>query len=158
MPSSPQYSEEKQGRMATAGMNSGIFNFALLTNSYGVPPRFLGYVPHEGIALVGVASERAFLLAVSPVSAPLYFSAVAATFAVAPALRTEREGRGTHGIKDEGRAAMLPTRPLSFCTQPIAHALVFPPFAKCAKNGAPTVLVIQRRSKAWATRLPCLSS
>jgi hypothetical protein len=28
----------------------------------------------------------------------------------------------------------------------------FPPFANCAKDGAPTALVMPARSKAWATR------
>src|SRR5437764_3460411 len=33
-----------------------------------------------------------------------------------------------------------------------------PPFARCAKDGAPTVLVLQMRSKAWATRAEEINS
>jgi len=33
------------------------------------------------------------------------------------------------------------------------HRRRLPPFAKSAKDGAPTVLVVFARSKAWATRL-----
>jgi len=42
---------------------------------------------------------------------------------------------------------------LSFCTNPSRVRPWFPPFANCAKDGAPTVLVIAAKSKVWATRL-----
>ena len=40
---------------------------------------------------------------------------------------------------------------LSFCTNPSRVRPWFPPFANCAKDGAPTVLVIPAKSKAGAT-------
>jgi hypothetical protein len=52
----------------------------------------------------------------------------------------------------QGRVAMLPTRLLSFCTSPRGMRSWFPPFAKCAKDGAPSVLFVPANSKAGATR------
>ena len=34
-----------------------------------------------------------------------------------------------------------------------AQAFRFPPFVKCAKDGAPALCMVPARSKAWATRL-----
>jgi hypothetical protein len=47
----------------------------------------------------------------------------------------------------QGRVSMLLTQPLSFRTTPLRTCSWFPPFAKNAKDGAPTVSVMSGRSK-----------
>ena len=52
----------------------------------------------------------------------------------------------------QGRVAILPTRP--FCTprtNRVAYAFVVPPFANCAKDGAPTFIAHAGKIKAWGT-------
>jgi hypothetical protein len=57
-----------------------------------------------------------------------------------PTLRKVREGWGTPFMSVRQRAGHPPRRSW------------YPPFAKNAKNGAPTYFVLHARSKAWATR------
>ena len=53
----------------------------------------------------------------------------------------------------QGRVTMLPTQLLWLCATRSRMRSRFPPFAKCAKDGAPTMFLAPARSKAWATRL-----
>ena len=64
----------------------------------------------------------------------------------APSLRFS-QGRG--GDAADTTFVLL----LSFCTNPSRVRPWLPPLANCAKDGAPTVLVIAAKSKVWATRL-----
>ena len=52
----------------------------------------------------------------------------------------------------QGRVTMLPTQLLSGSATRSRMRSRFPPFAKCAKDGAPTMFLAPARSKAWATR------
>ena len=52
----------------------------------------------------------------------------------------------------QGRVVMLPARPLSFCTNPVAHVFVVPALCKLRKGRGTLCLFVSAKSKAWATR------
>jgi hypothetical protein len=57
----------------------------------------------------------------------------------------------------QGRVSLLPAQSCSIAQNPLPMRSWYPPFAKCAKDGAPTVVAMPAKSKAWATRpLECL--
>jgi len=49
----------------------------------------------------------------------------------------------------QGRVVMLPARPLSFCTNPVAHVFVVPALCKLRKGRGTLCLFVSAKSKAW---------
>jgi hypothetical protein len=52
----------------------------------------------------------------------------------------------------QGRVVMLPARPLSFCTNPVAHAFAVPALCKLRKGRGTLCFVYASETKARATR------
>ena len=54
--------------------------------------------------------------------------------------------------KNQRWASPLPAQSCSIAQNPLPMRSWYPPFAKCAKDWAPTVVAMPAKSKAWATR------